>query len=124
MKTIQYTDTLDYYDGIQVFAGRDSAGGHYVGSMIDSVGGFDRYLVTAVAPERLRQFRNGDLDLRTLLLEGPGGEWYITVAYGSIDDPLLLDPQSPPLAETDFLPEPGLFLPAEVSTEERMRSVC
>ncbi len=110
MKTIYPTEILDYYDGIQLFAGRDKIGGHYIGSMVDTVSGVDRYLVTGAAPERLRQFRSGMLDLRTLLLEAPYGEWYLTLADGEYGDPLALQPQDGPLDQTDFLPEAGFLL--------------
>ena len=49
MKSINYTNTLVYYDGVQVFAGQDSDGARYVGVMVDSTGETDRYLVVAVA---------------------------------------------------------------------------
>ena len=68
MKTIRHTTTLFYYDGPQVFEARDAIGGHYVAVMVEPEGGHDRYLVAGVEPERLRQFRAGLLDLRTLLL--------------------------------------------------------
>ena len=110
MKTIKLTAVLDYYDGIQTFAARDAIGGHYIATAIDTVGGFDRYLVTGAAPERLEQFCAGQLDLRTLLLEAPGGEWYTTIANGTGNDPLTLEPHYGPLAETDYLPDAG-FLP-------------
>ena len=64
MKTINHTNTLVYYDGVQVFAGQDAVGDHYVGAMIDTVGDADRYLVVAVASDLLHQFYAGDLDLR------------------------------------------------------------
>ena len=110
MKTILPNAILDYYDGVRVFAGRDTIGGNYVGSMIGTVNGVDRYLVTGADPERLRQFRVGLLDLRTLMLETPGGEWYLTLADGKPGQPLVLQPQDEPLAATDFLPKPGYLL--------------
>ena len=112
MKTVKLTEILDYYDGIQLFAARDAIGGHYVCDMIDTVGDFDRYMVVGVRPERLDEFRTGGVDLRTLLLESPDGEWFITVADGTIEDPLTLVPQREPLAETEYLPEEGFFLTA------------
>ena len=78
MKTVKLTEVLDYYDGIQIFTARDPIGGHYVCDMIDTVGDFDRYAVVGVRPERLADFRAGRVGLRTLLLESPDGEWYIT----------------------------------------------
>ena len=111
MKTIKLTEVLDYYDGIEVFAAQDAGGSPYIALAIDPVGGLERYVVTGAVPERLQQFRSGGLDLRTLLLEAPGGEWYLTVADGTIDDPLALEPQAGPLAEREeFLPEPDFVL--------------
>lgn len=110
MKTIRPTAVLDYYDGVQIFEGRDASGGHYVGVLVEVVDRVDRYLVTGAAPERLRQFRSGKLDLRTLLLEVPGGEWYLTWADGSGGEELILRPQEGPLAaREEFLPLPDLF---------------
>ena len=110
MKTIQPTETLVYYDGVEVFAGQDSIGGHYIGMIIDTIDAVDRYLVTGVSPERLRQFRGGVVDLRTLFLEAPGDEWFITSADGAPGQPLTLEPQPGALRATEFLPEEGFFL--------------
>ena len=110
MRTIQPTEILAYYDGVEVFAGQDSIGGHYVGSFIDAIGDADRYLVVGVRPERLSKFRSGTLDLRTLLLETPDGEWYLTLVNGDAGQPLKLEPQSDALDATDYLPEEGFLL--------------
>ena len=77
MKTIRHTTTLFYYDGPQVFEARDGIGGHYIAVLVEPQDGLDSYLVAGVAPERLRQFRAGTLDLRTLLTEGGAEEWYL-----------------------------------------------
>ena len=118
MKTIYPTAILDYYDGVLAFEGRDAIGGHYIGAAVKPVGGYDRYLVTGARPERLRQFRSGALDLRTLLLEAPGGEWYITLTNSDPGDTLTLEPQAGPLAATDYLPEPGFLLESEAPVDE------
>ena len=110
MNAITLTEILEYYDGIQMFAARDATGVHYLCDMIDSAGGFDRYAVAAVCPQRLVDFRAGRVDLRTLLLESPSRKWYITVAKGTIDEPLELIPQSESLADSSHLPEEGYFL--------------
>jgi hypothetical protein len=117
MKTIRHTTTLFYYDGPQVFEARDTIGGHYVAVMVASENGADRYLVAGVAPERLRQFRAGTLDLRTLLSEGVAEEWYLTTVATGLDQPLALVPQTTPLAESGLLPDEG-FLLHDRPTEE------
>ena len=77
MKTIRHTCTLYYYDGAQVFEGRDAIGGHYLGVMVGPIEGRERYVIAGVEPERLRQFRIGSLDLRTLLLERAETSWFL-----------------------------------------------
>ena len=104
MKTIQSTEVLVYYDGVEVFAGQDSIGGHYIGMIIEESG---RYLVTGVAPEQLRKFRGGNLDLRTMFLEAPDGEWFVTRSDGDPGQPFLLEPHPTAI---DLLPEEGFYL--------------
>ena len=69
MKVVKAANILYYYDGPQVIEARDTIGGHYIAVMVAPEEKHDRYLVAGVAPERLRQFRSGMLDLRTLLAE-------------------------------------------------------
>ena len=109
MKTVKLAEIMEYHDGILLFAACDPIGGNYLCEAIDTVGDYDRYAVVGVRPERMADFRAGRVDLRTLMLESPGGEWYITVADGTIDDPLALEPQHNPLTETDYLPGEGYF---------------
>lgn len=113
MKTVKLTEILEYYDGILLFAACDPIGGNYLCEAIDTVGDYDRYAVVGVRPDRMADFRAGRVDLRTLMLESPGGEWYITVADGTIDDPLALQPQYVPLTETSYLPGEGYLLEQE-----------
>ena len=119
MKDIRITEILEYYDGIRIFAGRDPIGGHYLGDMIDTVGDHDRYAVVGVRPERLADLRAGLVDLRTLMLETPGGEWYISMPEGDIEDPQELIPQSTPLAESVHLPGGGYFLGPEEPPDDK-----
>ena len=110
MKTITSTEVLVYYDGVDVFVGHDPIGGHYIGMIVDKAGGIDHYLVAGVSPDQLRRFRSGALDLRTLLLEAPGGEWFLTQADGEPGQPFVLQPQSGSLLATNLLPDEGFFL--------------
>ena len=110
VKTILHTDTLVYYDGILLFEARDPLGGHYIASHIDVVGGLDRYAVVGVSPDSLRRFRAGLIDLRSLMLEMPDGEWYIARPTADVDTPIDLEPQTARLEDTDYLPDDGLVL--------------
>ena len=110
MKIIRPTAILSYYDGVQVFEGRDGGGGCYIAMAVDRDGDYDRYLVTGARAERLRQFRAGGLDLRTLFLEAPGGQWFLAWTDGDPGESLTLQPQDGSLADTDFLPDAGFLL--------------
>lgn len=122
MKTILPTETFVYYDGVAVFAGADPVGNHYIGMIIDASGAADSYLVTEASPEMLRRFRSGDVDLRTLFLQSPDEKWYISRAEGGPGDPLVLEPQSGTLLETDYLPDEGFVLkdyaPGELALQQ------
>ena len=110
MKTILYAATLLYYDGAQIFEGIDLIGGNYVATLIDDADGADVYAVVGVSPESLRRFRAGAIDLKSLMLETPDEQWYIAQPEGGEDVPIRLQPQTSPLAESDFLPDDGLVL--------------
>ena len=110
MKTILHTATLLYYDGPQIFEGRDLIGGNYVATLIDDADGADVYAVVGVSPESLRRFRLGAVDLKSLMLETPDEQWYIAKPEGGEGVPIRLQPQTSPLAESDFLPDDGLVL--------------
>ena len=110
MTTIKHTNTLVYYDGVQVFAGQDAGGDNYIGAMIDTVGDADRYLVVTTAPDPLRRFYAGDLDLRTLLLESSVDGWYTALVDDDFERPVSLEPEQGPLLEMDYLPEAGFRL--------------
>ena len=111
MKTVEPTDILDYYDGVLLFEARDPLGGHYIGAAAEPKDGYDRFVVTGVRPERLREFRAGAVDLRTLMLESPWGEWYIALTNGDPGESLVLEPQEGNLADTTgLLPLEGYTL--------------
>ena len=111
MKMVKPTAILDYYDGVLLFEARDLLGRHYIGMALGRTDGHDRYLVTRVRPERLRELRSGTLDLRTLFLEAPGGEWYIALTNGDPGDCVTLEPQEGNIADADdLLPLEGYTL--------------
>ena len=121
MKTIRYINTLFYYDGPQVFEARDSIGGHYVAVMVETDHANERYFVAGVAPEQLRQFRSGMLDLRSLLIESDKEERYLATAGSSLDNPLVLEHLRTPLIDSGFLPDPGFVLHDRPSNDSVIR---
>ena len=84
-------------------------GGLYIAVAVASE---DGYFVAGVAPDLLRQFHAGSIDLRSLLLGSDENERYITNAENCIEDALTLNPLVKPLSESEHLPEDGFFLHA------------
>lgn len=109
MKAIRYMATLFYYDGPQVFEACDVIGGHYVAVAVETQDAGERYLVVGVAPERLRKFRNGTLDLRTLIVEAGQEEWYLATTT-DLTRPVNVEQQEIPIVESGLLPDEGFVL--------------
>ena len=108
--TIRPTKVLDYYDGVLVFTAEGDDGQQYVGSIVDTTDGIDRYLVKAETPERIKDLEKGRVDLRSLLLEHADDEWYLTFDGHAPDQPLELLLQDGSIETTDFLPSDDYFL--------------
>ena len=110
MKRIQYFKTLFYYDGPQVFEARDAIGGHYVAVMAQSETTCDKYLVAGVPPEKLRDFRSGLLDLKSMLIEAGKDDWYLTTLTDNLYKPLEIIRQNSSISESELLPADGFLL--------------
>ena len=70
----------------------------------------DRYLVVGVVPERLRQFRSGAIDLRSLLVGSDEEERYVTTVRNGMEHALEIERLTIPLIESGHLPDEGLLL--------------
>ena len=110
MKQIHHTSTLVYYDGVQVFEGRDEAGVRYIGVLADSANGSDSYVVVEVATERMQRFRSEAPDLKSLLIEGSKDGWYLAETTNGFGEPLVLQEQSGAVVETNLTPEDDFVL--------------
>ena len=110
MKKIRHTNTLFYYDGPQIFEARDAIGGYYIAVGVDSEDTNGRFLVAGVAPERLRKFRSGALDLRSLLIHSDDEERYLATVDTDLNHPLELNRLSTTLTDSGLLPDAGFVL--------------
>jgi hypothetical protein len=110
VRTISHVATLFYYDGIQVFEGRDVIGGYYVALHVGEEPDAERFLVAGVSPEQLRDFRAGMLDLRTLFEQRAEREWYLARAAHPVSEPIILESQQSDTIDATLLPEPGFVL--------------
>ena len=120
MKSVHYKGTLFYYDGPQVFEARDAIGGHYAAVAVEPDArslsepppgeGRGRYLVVGVAPEQLRLFRGGKIDLRSLLVGSEEDQRYTATTSVGIDGPLHLERLTGSLLDSGMLPYLGFLL--------------
>ena len=106
---IRHIETLAYYDGPAVFEARDTIGGRYIA--VRSRSRRIHYLVAGVAPDQLRAFLEGEIDLRHLLLESePDCRYTTTSMPGACNDELEVEPFEESLEESGFLPDPGFVM--------------
>ena len=119
-QSIRPTKVLDYYDGVLVFTAEDDGGQQYVGSIIDTTDGIDRYLVKTATLDRIKDLEKGKVDLRSLLLENPDDDWFLTFDGHAADQLLELHPQDGALECADFLPSEGYFLDDQFDTDTRL----
>ena len=110
MKQIRHTGTLVYYDGVQVFSGRDEAGARYIGVLADSSNSSDSYVVVEVSAERMHRFHTGAPDLKALLVEEARDGWYLAEVRDGFKCPLTLQEQSGADVETNLTPEDDFVL--------------
>jgi len=113
VKFIHYSATLLYYDGVQIFEGKDEIGGHYIALLVESKKDGDLYVIVGVKPEQLREFQSGLLDLREVILKRPEKEWYLGRVADDFSSPIFLELQTQKEINQKFLPQPGFLLHEE-----------
>ena len=110
MTKIWYKSTLLEYDGPQIFEARDRIGGHYIAVAVEENETDYHYMVVGTEVEKLRRFRVGELDLRSLLIESSQDGWYLTAPGLNEDQSVSLLLQQDSLLERDYLPGPNFYL--------------
>ena len=106
---IRYTETLDYCDGIQLFAAEDATGGSYVAALVGLSEQADQYLVVGCEPENLRIFRSGAIDLKTLMERSAEQGWYIADVT-DFGVPFSMSQQPGTVIPKNLLPDDGMYL--------------
>ncbi len=110
MLEIWYKSTLFEYDGPQIFEARDRIGGHYLAVAVEDNGTDSQYLVVGTELEKLRKFRIGEVDLRSLLVESSRYGWYLTSSDMNEDGSVAIHLQPGDLLQFDHLPDKNFFL--------------
>lgn len=99
---------LLYYDGPELFTATDRLGTTYLCQAIVTEGSESRYLCAGISATRLREFKVGKIDLRTILTEPEVDE--LLLAHGNSDSETLVTEIIPASAlREEWLPEPGLL---------------
>ena len=106
---ITHQQTLLYYDCELIFEASDDAGRHFVAVHHDDHPDGCEYAVIQAEPENIAKVKDGRLDLLSLMLDSPGGEWY-TTNIGIATDEIVLDKQPTPVSECGSLPKEGYYV--------------
>ena len=106
---IRYTETLDYCDGIQLFAAADVDGGDYVAALVSVGKEGDQYLVVGCQPESLRMFRSGAIELKGLLAESAEQGWYLADVR-DFGEAFSVSRQPGTVIPDNLLPDGGMYV--------------
>ena len=111
MKTleIRHTETLDYCDGVQLFAAEDATRGSYVAALVNIGIEADQYLVVGCKPEDLFALRMGAMDLKSLMVQSAKQGWYLAdvTDFGKA---FSINPQLGTVIPENLLPDAGMYL--------------
>ena len=121
MSVIRQVSTLYFYDGPQIIEARDAIGGHYIGVLTAPEGDQDQFLVCGVAPDRLREFRGGGVDLRTLLTERDEATYFLAAFENAGSDSLRLMAVDRGQVFSRHLPDDGFLLHDRPTNELTLR---
>jgi len=109
---LRYSDTLLYYDGVQLFSAADGGGQDYVCLLVECDIAKDKYLCVPISPAQLGELCQGELDVRQAFsIVKRNGAFIVETG----DVPARLFPIRPIGAEEVpewWLPDSGLFLDA------------
>ena len=106
---VTHTETLQFYDCDVLFEAEDGSGRKYIAVHDGEYDTGSEYKLAPVEERALNEFKAGLIDLRSLLMTAPNGEWYKT-RIGTETEHIELTKQESPLEITEDMPESGYFL--------------
>lgn len=106
---VTHKDTLQFYDFDILFEAQDQEGRKYIAVNDGEHENGLEYKLAPVDEQALSHFKEGLIDLRSLMMTAPNGEWYRTTIRAETDD-IELTRQESPLAITEDMPESGYYL--------------
>lgn len=118
---IRYTETLDYCDGIQLFAAADADGGDYLAALVSVGKETDQYLVVGCQPESLLMFRSEAIDLKGLLEGSAKQGWYLADVT-DFGETFSISRQPGTVIPDNLLPDGGMYLD-EIQPDDKIAAV-
>ena len=106
---VTHTETLQFYDCDVLFAAEDSHGRKYIAVHDGEYETGSEYKIAPVEEQALIEFKAGHIDLRSLMMTAPNGEWYKT-RIGAETEKIELEKQESLLEITEDMPESGYYL--------------
>lgn len=120
MRTLSHLETLVYYDGPELFVGRDQLGVPYICLMVEKADESEKYICVPTSKGRLNDFVSGNIDLLSTIKTPETGEIFVAIVKnGNFEHiPLLSlkETEVPP----EWLPEPDFFLKPQPVTNVRV----
>ncbi len=107
-REIRHTETLDYCDGIQLFAAEDAVGNSYVAALVGVGQKADQYLVVGCEPQNLLMLGTGATDLKSLIQQSAKQGWYLA-NVSDFGEPFYLNPQAGTVIPDRLLPGAGFY---------------
>ena len=105
MTSLTIVEIPEWYDGPEVFVAVDESGRLYLGDCISQSGGGSCYRVVPVDRDQVQRLYEGRIGLRDAMLEAGTGGWWLWEPDKAEAE---LIPQASPIAESEFLPAPGI----------------
>lgn len=122
-RLLQQQELLLYYDGIQLFLGRDQLDTIYICVLEEYSNDGDLYLCIPISHARLNSFYNEDIDLRSIYSQ-PEIDEFFTVRF---DDPsrnsFKLCPINKHEIPDEWLPESGFYFSKDSETDHKEEEI-
>ncbi len=119
MKELNFKQILVYYDTPEVFLANDSISNNYMCLLAEENDESSLYISTPITPDRLLQFMNGKIDLRSIYTEPEINEIY---TFTEIDETINAELLTTSIDE-NHLPESGFILNKNISNEMMFKEV-
>ncbi|MGC1376995.1 MAG: DUF6575 domain-containing protein [Anaerolineales bacterium] len=107
-KLLEYQATLIYYDGVQLFTGKDQLGTQYICLLVEQGDQGDRFLCAPISQGKLSAFYHSGVDLRDIFIFPESDELFLIETEDILQKNLELQAVVEPVPE-GWLPDTGFI---------------